>query len=648
VSLERRWTKYSKTLKLNKISYKNTIYIVFGTLIITVLLIAANGFNSTSSAQNSNICFACHEDHDLTMERDGKTISLYVNPKTYEKSVHGSAECTDCHVNYNPDEVPHTKTLQKVNCKSCHDDVKGLDKSVHVNVNCYDCHSKHEIIPAKEFAKEQTKACLKCHTGRNVQQFKTSAHAKKGLGCESCHKGGHNVTAVTKSEIPGICGKCHTSHEKSFNNSVHETVFKSGNKNAPSCVDCHGEHKIISSKMSIESQSCLKCHLDKKLFPGNEVGSAEFVEKYKTSIHSSIEKNGQEAAGCVDCHGNHMIQSPENPSATINKMQLPKTCGKCHKDVEEKFLSSAHGKALLNKSVAAPTCITCHKEHSIEAVSQSSEFSKINQVEMCLKCHIGGTLPQKNYKGEKVPITDYKNSFHYMALKNGNENAATCSDCHGAHQMKKYDDPTSKIYKKNIASTCGQSDCHTKELAEYTGSIHEVALMTKNAMDAPTCTTCHGNHQILQKTAKNNRLSNPKGLVQLCSDCHASVQLVKKYDLPVGRTETYLKSYHGLAIQGGSEVAAKCESCHGNHNIRPSSDTLSTINKRNLPVTCGKCHPGAETAFLNAPIHITNASTQTPALYWITIFYIVMIVTVIGGMVLHNAFDFFKKFRLRK
>ena len=284
MSLEKRWTKYFRTLKLNKTSYRNTVYIVLSTLFITVLLIAANGFNSTSSAQNSNVCFACHEDMDLTMERDGKVISLYVNPKTYEKSVHGGAECTDCHVNYNPDEVPHTKTPQKVDCKSCHDDVKDIDASVHAKVNCYDCHTKHAIVPAKELEKEQTKTCLKCHTNKNVQMYKTSVHEKRGVGCEKCHIGGHKVTKVSKKNISEICGKCHTTHEKDFNNSIHETVFKSGNKNAPTCVDCHGEHRIISSKMSIESKSCLKCHLDKKLFPGNEVGSAEFVEKYKTSI----------------------------------------------------------------------------------------------------------------------------------------------------------------------------------------------------------------------------------------------------------------------------------------------------------------------------------------------------------------------------
>jgi predicted CXXCH cytochrome family protein len=572
---------------------------------------------------------------------------LYVNPDLFKKSVHSSAECTDCHANYNPDEVPHSKNRTPVDCKTCHDDpnIKELDSGFHNKIKCSDCHTKHDIRPAKEFAQTQTEACLKCHTNKNVQAYRTSIHSDKKVGCESCHIGGHNVKAITKNDVESTCGKCHGQHQKNFNNSIHETVLRGGNKNAPTCTDCHGSHRIISSKMSIQSESCLKCHLDPKLFPGEGKGSAKFVAEYKTSIHASIMKNGQEAAACSDCHGNHMIQNPSNPEASTTRTRLPETCGKCHKDIVDKFLNSAHGQALLNRSVAAPTCVDCHSEHSIKSVRSSDEFSKINQVELCLKCHQEQKLPHKNYKGEEVLISNYKDSYHYKALQEGKLNSATCSDCHGSHEMKKFDDPASRIYKKNIAKTCGQANCHVKQLIDYTGSIHEVSLMTKPNSDAPTCTNCHGNHQIQKKDEQTNRISNSKGLVQLCSSCHNSVELVKKYNLPKERTATYMGSFHGLAVRGGSQVAANCESCHGNHNIRPSSDPLSTINKKNLPQTCGKCHPGADETLFNTPIHVTNQLTQSPFLYWVTKFYIFLIILVIGGMVLHNAFDFSKKLK---
>lgn len=630
----------------NNTYHIKSIFITFlFSVIITILFITTGYFQKAVS--DAEVCLACHEDMDLFMEKDGKKISLYVNPKDYKSSVHGGAACIDCHQGYNPDEVPHTKTKVKVNCLECHEKPKGLDESVHKSSQCSDCHGKHSIVSGKGISKNQTAACLKCHTRKNIQLYKTSIHGKKNTGCESCHPGGHSIKKLSKTEIADICGRCHKSHQRNFNNSIHQTVLSKG---SPTCSDCHGSHQIIRSKLSIESQACLKCHLDETKFPGDEKikGSAKFVQQYRTSIHASIEKNGVEAASCSDCHGNHGIQTPEDPSSLTSKTRLTETCGKCHKDIVEKFNRSAHGKSLKEKNVSAPTCVSCHSEHSINAVLSSDEFSKINQVEMCLDCHVEGKLPHKNYKGEEVLITHYKDSYHYKALLEGNLNSATCSDCHGSHEMDKYDDPKSRIYKKNIPNTCGQTNCHTRQLAEFDGSIHEVSLIKENIPDAPVCTDCHGKHQILKKDSDTNRISNPAGLIQLCSDCHNSVELVEKYNLPGGRTDSYLRSFHGLAVRGGSKLAANCESCHGYHNIRPSTDSLSTIHKKNLPETCGKCHPGAIEAFFSTPIHITNPREESPVLFWITRFYIVFIIVLIGGMVLHNALDFFKKVRQEK
>ncbi|MBK7252843.1 MAG: hypothetical protein IPI04_02725 [Ignavibacteria bacterium] len=80
-----------------------------------------------------------------------------------------------------------------------------------------------------------------------------------------------------------------------FKNSIHHTVMKGGNKNSPVCTDCHGSHEILSSKISIESEGCLNCHLNEKLFPGEEKGSAKFVAQYKTSIHGLLKKGDNEA-----------------------------------------------------------------------------------------------------------------------------------------------------------------------------------------------------------------------------------------------------------------------------------------------------------------------------------------------------------------
>jgi len=117
--------------------------------------------------------------------------------------------------------------------------------------------------------------------------------------------------------------------------------------------------------------------------------------------------------------------------------------------------------------------------------------------------------------------------------------------------------------------------------------------------------------------------------------------------LPSDRFKTFQDSYHGLALRAGSVEVANCASCHGYHDIKPSSDPTSRINKANLAVTCGKCHPGANENFAKGTIHVIVAREGEAVLYWIKMFYISLIVITIGGMFIHNLFDFVKKAKLR-
>ena len=112
-----------------------------------------------------------------------------------------------------------------------------------------------------------------------------------------------------------------------------------------------------------------------------------------------------------------------------------------------------------------------------------------------------------------------------------------------------------------------------------------------------------------------------------------------------------MASYHGMASQMGSRVAANCASCHGVHNILPSSDPKSTINKANLVKTCGQCHPGANENFTTAKVHVDaplSADMGSIAVRFIRKFYLLMIFGTIGGMLLHNLIVLFKKLADRR
>jgi cytochrome b subunit of formate dehydrogenase len=133
---------------------------------------------------------------------------------------------------------------------------------------------------------------------------------------------------------------------------------------------------------------------------------------------------------------------------------------------------------------------------------------------------------------------------------------------------------------------------------------------------------------------------------QVCSPCHSSLKLSEKYGIPSDRASTFADSFHGLAIRGGGTVeVANCASCHGAHDIKASTDPTSPVNRANLAITCGRCHPGANWRFTVGTVHVSEAQAKSPILYWIATLYVGLIVVVVGGMFLHNLLDFLRKTR---
>lgn len=617
----------------------NKLIAILYSFVVFIIFVAVVTSSVPIKAKYSDDCLVCHEDKDLTMDKNGKKISLYINPSVFKASVHGGADCKDCHVGYNPEELPHNPKSSGVNCNECHD-IKKNPSAVHNNVKCYSCHGDHNVIPAKEFAKSDN--CFTCHNTKSVSSYKQSVHFRRNISCDKCHKSGHDVIKISKQESTRLCAQCHSKAFSEVSNSVHKQT--TGRGKTPICVDCHGYHSINANKLTIESQSCYRCHLNEKMFPGKEKGSADFVAEYEKSVHNSVRKNGIPAASCTDCHGDHLIKGSKDLQT---KDGILESCMRCHEKAVNEFKMSKHGNNI-EKSPGNPfECTDCHGEHGILAVKLDSKLSKLMQTDMCLECHKDSKFQSKYKPGTELHINEYLNSAHYKKLKEGNPNAASCTDCHGSHSMLNALDPNSPVSPKNISATCGQSNCHIKIYNEYKGSIHDVSIQTKEKSDAPSCVNCHGSHGLLKNDDQSNPLAKPKGVVQLCADCHASVRIVENNNLPKGIVSDFNNSFHGLALRGGSQEAADCGSCHGVHNIRPSSDPQSTIHDDNLPQTCGSCHPGATLATFKTPIHLVDTAKENPLLKWVEIFYIFLIIATIGFMVLHNILDLIKKLRTK-
>jgi formate dehydrogenase gamma subunit len=312
-------------------------------------------------------------------------------------------------------------------------------------------------------------------------------------------------------------------------------------------------------------------------------------------------------------------------------------------------------------------CLDCHADKSLSRtnaagkeislfVDESKLVASIHKTNTCASCHADITdkhpddgvavKPAACAHCHEKQSESYGASVHGLALARGELNSARCSDCHDGHTILPPRFPASPLHFSHLAETCGR--CHEQAAKDIAESVHGKAV-TAGHRDAPTCTDCHSEHKIVALKS-----SSPlKIAADVCSNCHASERLNTKYNLPADRVKTFFESYHGLAAQYGSTLAANCSSCHGVHKILPSSDPRSTIYLANLVLTCGKCHPGATENFAQSKVHVDLAAadsgkgTGEKINWWVRRVYLALIVGTIGFMLAHNVLLFGKKIRAR-
>jgi cytochrome b subunit of formate dehydrogenase len=389
---------------------------------------------------------------------------------------------------------------------------------------------------------------------------------------------------------------------------------------------------------AIDNADCFACHSDNTLVETNAAGKAVslFVDeaKFSTSIHA---KNL-----CTSCH----TDITDLPHADHLK---PVSCSQCHRVEAQIYLSSDHGQAVHKGVAEAASCQDCHgvAHYLLNYRNPASPVYRSNIPDTCGRCHGNTAEMEKFHLRQRNPIVSYDNSVHGIALLKKHElNAAVCTDCHGSHDLHRSTNPASKLYWQNVPNTCGK--CHENVEQTYIRSVHGQAVKS-GVRDAPVCTDCHGEHTIQAVKLATSRVS-PANIPETCGQCHAAQRIVTQYRLPPNVFSTYVQSFHGLALQGGNLTAANCASCHGIHDILPASDPLSTINPKNLPETCGKCHPGignrlsAEFFKIHAP---PGAAEGKPWLVnLISRIYIALIVLTIGGMATFIGLDYLRKARL--
>jgi hypothetical protein len=318
---------------------------------------------------------------------------------------------------------------------------------------------------------------------------------------------------------------------------------------------------------------------------------------------------------CMICHGKKDFKKVREDGQII----------KLHVDLRE-IEESVHGKKI---------CTDCH--YDVIEIPHKEIPKKVQ----CVKCHFKG-----NPEGAPQSDTylEYQRSVHGLESEKHNPEAPVCQNCHGNHNIRHTEDSSSQVYPERVASTCGK--CHIEVYGEYINSIHGVAFYQSNILDAPTCTGCHGEHLIQTKIDPDSS-TNPINIVKTCEHCHMEEQIVGKYGIEVDQVATFEDSFHGIAVKFGSKIAANCASCHGVHNIRPSSDPLSSIHIDNIPKTCGKCHPGANKNYARGKIHVDPHKKEAGSIYYVAAFFKYLTLLTMLGLIIHIILDLYRKSKTR-
>ncbi len=315
---------------------------------------------------------------------------------------------------------------------------------------------------------------------------------------------------------------------------------------------------------------------------------------------------------CLGCHGESGLTMTLSNGDILDLYVNP-----------ELYASSVHGEG-------GYACVQCHTDlenyphPTFTATDLRDVTLQLNDV--CIRCHSG----QYNRTMDSV---------HADAQANGIREAAVCTDCHGAHNTRRWTDPETNSLlpeaKLEIPATC--SKCHFEIYQKYEKSVHGAALTNEANTDVPTCIDCHGVHDIGNPTTNAFRVNSPV----LCSKCHTDSELMDKYGISTQVLNTYVSDFHGTTVnlfekQSPDAPTNKpvCYDCHGVHDISRVDDPHSGIDmQENLLVRCQKCHPDASANFPDAWMsHYIPSASNYALVYYVNLFYKFFIPIVLGGM----------------
>jgi len=174
---------------------------------------------------------------------DGST--WYVDVARYQRSVHGTLTCQECHTDILPGDltIPHPDT----------------DRLTQETTSLYDYATCEECHPQEYAAYEQG---VHAEAMATPDEFQPEAPPPT---CGHCHNA-HYATAETRAELltstSETCGTCHPEALESYEHNYHGKAALLGRPTTATCTDCHGAHTVLALYEAEEAvPACRRCHL---------------------------------------------------------------------------------------------------------------------------------------------------------------------------------------------------------------------------------------------------------------------------------------------------------------------------------------------------------------------------------------------------
>lgn len=267
--------------------------------------------------------------------------------------------------------------------------------------------------------------------------------------CLTCH-GNPSFAA------PGADGKMRSLFviKDKFGNSVHGKRL---------CTECHTDITEVPHKPGVKHQvSCVNCHdavwnaakAENKTQQYPMLGVVvEQIEHYLKSIHARANRDdpSRPNANCYDCHEPHYVYPIGSAVRAEWRLNIPNICGRCHTQERAVYATSVHGVEVLNnKNPAAAICSDCHTTHDV--ADPTTDTAKLSITRNCGNCHA-------------EQLKTYTDTYHGKVNHLGYAYTAKCFDCHGNHDIRKVNDPQSRVFPTNRVKTCQK--CHTDATAAF-------------------------------------------------------------------------------------------------------------------------------------------------------------------------------------